>query len=81
MIGSNPGPVGYPTINVSGSNVTQNLYGLVTGDFNQSFVPGGMKAGSESLTLIYGETISVIPDMEFDLPLSVQWIWRLELFH
>ena len=29
-----------------------------------------MKAGSESLTLIYGETISVIPDMEFDLPLS-----------
>ena len=60
-----------PTITVAGSNVTQNLYGLVTGDFNQSFVPGSMKAGSESLTLIYGETISVIPDMEFDLPLSV----------
>ncbi len=48
-----------------------NLYGLVTGDFNQSFVPGGTKAVSESLALIYGETISVIPDMEFDLPLSV----------
>ena len=71
MIDNNPGPEDYPTINVSGSNVTQNLYGLVTGDFNQSFVPGGMKAVSESLTLIYGETISVIPEMEFDLPLSV----------
>jgi len=66
-----PGPVGYPTITVAGSNVTQNLYGLVTGDFNQSFVPGGMKAGSETLALIYGETITVIPDVEFDLPLSV----------
>ncbi len=71
LISNNPpGPLGYPTITVAGSNVTQNLHGLITGDFNQSFVPGGMKAVSESLTLIYGETISVIPDMEFDLPLS-----------
>ena len=35
-----------PSINVpaSGGTTTLNLYALVTGDFNQSFVPGGMKA-------------------------------------
>ena len=61
-----------PSIEVlAGSEpIILNFYGLVTGDFNQSFVPGSTKAVSESLTLIYGETISVIPDMEFDLPLS-----------
>jgi hypothetical protein len=59
-----------PSITVVSSPVIQNFYALCTGDFNRSFVPGSMKAGSESLSLIYGETISVIPDMEFDLPLS-----------
>ena len=66
-----PGTLVLPTVIVSSGTTTLNLYGLVTGDFNQSFVPGSTKAVSESLTLIYGETISVIPDMEFDLPLSV----------
>ncbi len=59
-----------PSITVAGALITQDFYGLCTGDFNRSFIPGSSKAVSESLTLNYSQTIVVVPDMEFELPLS-----------
>jgi parallel beta-helix repeat protein len=73
-IAVNPAPVSsmvYPAISVpfGSTPITQNFYGLVTGDFNMSFVPGSGKVESESLTLNYGNTIQVLADTEFELPL------------
>jgi hypothetical protein len=59
------------TINVppASAPITQNFWGIVTGDFNQSFTPGGAKDESESLTLSYGNTIEVNHNTEFELPI------------
>jgi hypothetical protein len=55
---------------VAGTLITRDFYGLCTGDFNRSFAPSSLKVASESLILNYGQSIIVVPDMEFDLPLS-----------
>ncbi len=74
LINSNPGPSGYPTVTIpaGATSVSQNFYGLVTGDFNRSYVPGSFKSGSESLTLNYGQVIEVSQDKEFALPLIAE---------
>lgn len=71
LINANPGPSGYPTITVPAGtgSVTQNFYGLVTGDFNRSYVPGSSKSGSESLMLTYGDIVEVGLGAEIELPL------------
>jgi hypothetical protein len=77
FITSNPDP--YPpvssfstlSINVPfGSGpITQNFWGMVSGDFNGSFTPGGAKTASESLTLNYGKSIKVDVNTQFELPI------------
>jgi hypothetical protein len=62
----------YIPISVGIGPVTQNLYGLCTGDFNGSFIPGSSKEASNTLSLTYGATLQVKTGDEFDLPLSTQ---------
>jgi hypothetical protein len=50
--------------------ITQNYYGMVTGDFNMSFVPGGAKSFTENVLLNIGGTTLVEPGVEFELPLT-----------
>jgi hypothetical protein len=75
LISSNPLTPSYPetiSILVSGASVTQNIWSLCTGDFNQSFIPGSDKEASNTLSLTYGGTLQVNTGDEFDLPLSTQ---------
>jgi hypothetical protein len=60
------------TIIVNGSSRTFNIYGLSTGDFNGSFIPGSAKEASNSLSLTYGATLQATTGEEFDLPLYTQ---------
>ncbi len=60
----------YPTITVSTSNIVQDFYGIVTGDFNRSFVPGSLKS-SGSVELLEGQTLAAAPDAEIILPVTV----------
>lgn len=70
MINANPylGPAN-PSVTILSTSTTQDLYGLCTGDFNQSFTPGTTKSESESLTLEYVESISVASGDVFELPI------------
>jgi hypothetical protein len=49
--------------------ITQNFWGMSSGDFNGSFTPGGAKTASESLTLNYGKSIKVDVNAQFELPI------------
>ena len=53
------------------ADITINLEGLVTGDFNESFTPGGAKSASSTLGLNYGETKKVGASQEFEMALQV----------
>jgi hypothetical protein len=60
----------YPQITVPANTiVTQNLYGLVTGDFNQSLVPNGAKLTNDYVTLDHGQTVN--PDVNGTVELPV----------
>lgn len=59
----------YPSITVLSSNVTQDFFGLVTGDFNRSFTPGTAKSGS-SVTLSNQNSVQVGDDGFIQLPVS-----------
>ena len=60
--------IGGDTIIESGSNVTQDFYGLCVGDVNGSNNPGpGAKSGG-SMILVNNGTIQVNRNQEFDLP-------------
>jgi large repetitive protein len=61
----------YPTITVAGSPVVQDFFGLVTGDFNGSFVPGPAKS-SGSIQLNNGQKMPVAPGSLIDLPVKVE---------
>ncbi len=62
----------FPSVSlISGSDVTANMYGLCTGDFNRSFNPLLKKSASKNLTLIYGRSMQVNINQEFDLPIHV----------
>jgi hypothetical protein len=60
------------TINVAAGSapITQNYYGMVTGDFNMSFVPGGAKSVMENVTLNIGGTTLIEHGVEFELPVT-----------
>ncbi|HPS74641.1 MAG TPA: T9SS type A sorting domain-containing protein, partial [Bacteroidales bacterium] len=69
-IAANPTPSAgtlYPTVNLASGSQTINIYGLCTGDFNRSYVPGAKDAGS-SLQLIPFGTKMVGANTTFDLP-------------
>ena len=49
--------------------VNIDLLGLVTGDFNQSFIPGPAKTETENLDITYGVNRIIKANQEFSLPL------------
>ena len=64
--------------------VIQNFLGLVSGDFNQSFVPSNLKStsreirgASSTLSLINGENIKVVQGMTIDLPVKARSIMQV----
>ncbi|HOW25962.1 MAG TPA: right-handed parallel beta-helix repeat-containing protein [Bacteroidales bacterium] len=57
---------------VSSPPIIQNFYGMVSGDFNRSFVPGTAKSASSTLTLIDGQIVQAVPGMTIDLPVRIQ---------
>ncbi len=68
---SNDNPTAsYPTVNVTTSNVTANIYGLCTGDFNRSFVPGAVRIGND-LRLVYRGEKFANPGEEINLPVTI----------
>jgi len=72
MISINSTTESYPSITLSvGSDLDADMYGLCTGDFNCSFVPGAKKAASATLDLIYAGNRQVSSNQEFDLPLRM----------
>jgi len=65
-----------PAITITTANLNQDFYGLVSGDFNRSFIPGGAKLTSTvtlnnhgSYTMAQGEEleIPVIAENAFDM--------------
>jgi hypothetical protein len=58
-----------PAITVGNSNLNKNFYGMVTGDFNYSFVPSA-KSTSQSLTLTYDQKKVVEAGETFELPVT-----------
>ena len=50
---------------------TINIYGQAVGDFNGSFVPGGLKSASATLSLIYRETRLAAAGSEVMLPVTL----------
>jgi|GEM_PF-2641975 len=72
FIVANPATESYPSVNLPvGSDITANMYGLCTGDFNRSFNPLLKKAPSKTLTLIYGRSMWITSNQEFDLPIHI----------
>lgn len=69
-ITNNTGTNDFPSISVVAGEtyVSQNFYGLGTGDFNGSFNPGAKESVSETLSLKYGGVIE-LGFGEFELPL------------
>lgn len=62
----------YPLVTLlPGNDMTVNMYGLCTGDFNRSFSPIGKMAASNTLSLGYGRTIHADPGQELELPVKL----------
>ena len=61
----------YPTITVGTSSLIQDFYGLVTGDFNHSFIPGSAKSGG-AVQLNNSSSIPVNGQTEIKLPITVE---------
>ena len=57
--------------------MTQNLYALVTGDFNQDFVPDGTKQTNDYVTLDHGQTVN--PDVNGTVELPVYVVSPMEV--
>ena len=57
---------------VGGSSlINYDLYGICTGDFNGSFIPGSLKSASSTVQLTYDATKKVDSSQDFDLPIRV----------
>ena len=68
VIGENPGLPGILEITIAGTSpISQNFYGLVTGDFNRGYNPGGSKTDG-NVILKHGSTIEVNTDAVLELP-------------
>lgn len=62
----------YPSVSLPvGTDITVNMYGLVTGDFNRSFNPNLTKTASESLGIVYSGNITAGPGQELTLPVRI----------
>jgi hypothetical protein len=60
-------------IPVGSGAITKDYLGLVSGDFNRSFGPPDLKSAggtSESLTILQGESVRVLPIATIDLPVK-----------
>jgi photosystem II stability/assembly factor-like uncharacterized protein len=58
---------------ISGSNVTQDFYGLCVGDVNGSNIPApGNRMDNNKVKILMNGTIEVIPGQEFDLPIRTK---------
>ncbi|MEI7724996.1 MAG: hypothetical protein WCK09_07810, partial [Bacteroidota bacterium] len=67
-----PSPEPFPIITLAaGSDKTVNMYGLATGDFNRSFIPGAKNMASSTVNLIYNSSRQVSSNQEFDLPVRM----------
>ncbi|MBP6870406.1 MAG: T9SS type A sorting domain-containing protein [Bacteroidales bacterium] len=71
-ISTNPACESFPWTSLPvGTDVTMNMYGLVTGDFNRSFNPVMTKAASSTLSLVYQGNREINFEQEFDLPVRI----------
>jgi hypothetical protein len=62
----------YPVVNlISGNDLVVNMYGLCTGDFNRSFNPLAKKSASQTLSLVYGRSMQIDKNQEFELPIRI----------
>jgi hypothetical protein len=62
----------YPTVTVNAGDisVSQNFWGLVTGDYNRSYVPA-LKSWSPTLELVYDASLLAEANTELSLPIRV----------
>jgi trimeric autotransporter adhesin len=73
---TNPAPspgILYPSVTVNPLDLPitgKNLYAMVTGDFNRSFVPAAKKDASQTLQLNYANTRVVNTGSAFELPVN-----------
>jgi hypothetical protein len=59
----------FPEVSVSTGDLSQDFYGMASGDFNRSFTPGtALTGGSASLTLSQGQVVSTSPSSIVDVP-------------
>ncbi|MDX9906285.1 MAG: T9SS type A sorting domain-containing protein [Bacteroidales bacterium] len=71
-ISTNPACESFPWTNLPvGSDVTMNMYALVTGDFNRSFNPVMTKSAASTLSLIYKGNRQITHEQEFELPVRI----------
>jgi hypothetical protein len=71
-IANNPALESYPSVNLPvASNITANMYGLCTGDFNRSFNLSPVKSASTTLGLVYNGNRLVGNNEEFELPIHL----------
>ena len=63
----------YPTITVVAlTDLDQNFYALITGDFNREYVPGGAKSSNNRVNLEVGKTVRTTMGDVVDLPVLIQ---------
>ncbi len=74
-ISANPSPSSievFPSVNLPvGTDITADMYGLCTGDFNRSYDPDLGKSAANSMNLIYNSTQQIGRNQEFDLPVRL----------
>jgi hypothetical protein len=68
---NNNGNLGPIAVTVNNANLTQNLYGQVTGDFNMSYIWSGGKGASDNLSLIYAGSQQAGTNAETDLAIRI----------
>lgn len=68
---SSDGDLGDIAVTVSNANVTQNLYGQVTGDFNMSYIWSPFKNMAANVMLTYGDARQVAASTETELPVRM----------
>ncbi len=69
------GPSEWPvdmTLEVADGPVSYDIYGLVIGDFNTSFIPGNSKESGKSMQLIGGDKRQVSANTEIQLPIYIE---------
>ena len=61
----------FPSLTLAvGSNKTENMYGVISGDFNLSYSPAKSLTGG-NLELIYENNVLLAPNQEINLPIHI----------